>query len=242
MNIFLRRIPANTKHAEITEFLAPALHRGLFRKAARILNVEIMALQDARQGTTEFHGLVALDSEMAVQYAIKALKNKRLNGRHVLVRRYYHRSWYNDPRQHQNAAGSNVYIEKRRGDRRRGSSLEVIKNASDQFNSEDDFFKSIKHPQFLVNFVVPIKFEEAVADCFVHFELEQSRHQLLDQTLEHRITRFLTEQIGPDGKTRRFQIYAEKNDIAALMERLNQDFKGSGIHYWVTPVVESGQI
>jgi len=139
MNIFLRRIPANTRHTEISEFVAPALKSGLFRKSGRIVDVEILALQDTRIGTIEYHGVVTLDSELSVQRVVKGLKNRRFNGRMVVVRPYYHRSWYNDPRQNQTPVSADI-IEKRKGDRRRGKYLQVIKNASDRFNSEDDFF------------------------------------------------------------------------------------------------------
>ncbi len=240
MNIFLRRIPANTKHSEISEFIAPVLNNGFFRKSGRILNVEILALRDTRIGTIEYHGLVNLDSEWAVHRAVNELKHRRLNGRFVLVRPYYNRSWYNDPRQHRDAEQS-PFSEKRRGDRRRGQYLEIIKNVSDHFNSEDDFFKSVNHQQFFVTFVVPQAVEDAVAECFVSFEMQQNPQANFDMP-DHRITRFLTEQEGPDRNSRRFQIYAEKSDVAALVEKLRKQFPDSGIHYWILPVIESGVI
>lgn len=241
MNIFLRRIPANTKHVEISEFIIPALKKGFFGKAGRILNIEILALRDRLAGTIEYHGLVTLDSESTVQHAIKSLKNRRLNGRYVLVRPYYHRSWYNDPRQ-QREFDQNKYLEKRKGDRRRGQHLEVIKNVSDQFNSEDDFFKSVNNQQYLVTFIVPAEIEIAVAECFVAFEMELGAQRVNNDMPEHCITRFLTEQEGPERKSRRFQIYAEKNDIFALLEKLKSQFPDSGVHYWIMPVLESGAI
>lgn len=240
MNIFLRRIPANTKHVEISEFIAPALKNGIFGKPGRILNIEILALRDVRAGTVEYHGLVTLDSESTVQRAVNGLKNRRLNGRYVLVRPYYHRSWYNDPRQ-RNDNENPAIVEKRKSDRRRGKDLEVIKNITDQFNSEDDFFNAVNHRQFLVTFIVPAEVEIEVAECFVSFEMEKS-NPTTTGIQDHWITRFLTEQECPEKKSRRFQLFATKNDTASLVEKLKQRFPGTGIHYWITPVIESGEI
>ena len=236
MNIFLRRIPANTRHTEISEFVAPALKSGWFRKSGRIVDVEILALQDTRVGTIEYHGLVTLDSELTVQRVVKGLKNRRFNGRMVVVRPYYHRSWYNDPRQNQLAVPAD-FIEKRKGDRRRGRYLQVIKNASDRFNSEDDFFKTVNHQQFSISFIVPPELESAVMECLSSFESEQ-----INGDVEHRLTKFLTETEHVEQQTARFQIYAEKMAIAVLLEKLKAEFAGSGIHYWIIPVVEKGEI
>lgn len=236
MNIFLRRIPANTRHIEISEFVASALKSGFFRKSGRIVDVEILALQDTRIGTIEYHGVVTLDSELSVQKVVKGLKNRRLNGRMVVVRPYYHRSWYNDPRQNQAPVPPDI-IEKRKGDRRRGKYLHVIKNASDRFNSEDDFFKTVHHQQFSISFIVPPALEVAVMECLSSFESEQ-----LNGNVEHRMTKFLTEADDVEQQTARFQIYAEKMAISALLEKLKSEFAGSGIHYWIMPVVEKGEI
>lgn len=238
MNIFLRRIPANTRHIEISEFVAPALKSGLFRKSGRIVDIEILALQDTRIGTIEYHGLVTLDSELSVQRVVKNLKNKRFNGRMVVVRPYYHRSWYNDPRQSQNAPSD--ITEKRKGDRRRGKYLQVIKNASDRFNTEDDFFRTVHHQQFSISFIVPPALETKMMECLAHFEMQLE--QLNGEFGEQRMTKFLTEADNEDQHTARFQIYAEKMAISALLEKLKNEFAGSGIHYWIMPVVEKGEI
>lgn len=244
MNIFLRRIPANTKHEEIAEFVSPALKRGFFRKPGRILNVEILTLRDNQLGSIEYHGLVTLDSEWSVSLAVKGLKNRRLNGRYVLARPYYHRSWRNDPRHLQTTPEKAHYIEKRHGERRRGRNLEAIKNVSDHFNSEDDLIHSMADQQFQATFIVTAEVEMAVAECIVSFEQELSRSQdmVFNDQQDHRITRFLTEQEGPDGKTRRFQIYATKPIISDLLEKLNHQFSSKDIHYWVMPVIEYGVI
>lgn len=242
MNIFLRRIPANTQQSEISEFVSPILKSGLFKKAGQIVNIEILALRDVRLDSIEYHGLVTLESDWSVKQAITRLKNRRLNGRYITVRPYFHRSWDNDPRKHQNPAENAGFIEKRRGDRRRGKYLEVIKNVSDSFNPQEDFNHSMHHQQFQVTFIVSADIEMAVAECLVGFELEHADSMGELDRPDHRITRFMTELEGPEQKSRRFQFFATRGVISEVLEKLKSQFSSKSIYYWVTPVVEFGII
>lgn len=240
MNIFLRRIPANTKHIEISEFIAPALNKGFFRKPGQIIDVQILALQDIRVGTIEYHGLVTLDSESTAQNAIRILRNRRLNGRLVVVRPYYHRSWYNDPRQERNPAGID-FVEKRRNDRRRGQYLQIIKNVSDRFNSEDDFFNSLNHQRYLINFMVPEEIEESVTQFIRTFGTEPQDEDSMPSLPKLKPIRMLAEPDGEE-KTYSFQIQAARKESNALLEKMKTEFSGAGIQYWVVPVVENGEL
>ncbi|MCQ8104134.1 DUF3240 domain-containing protein [Methylomonas sp. SURF-2] len=242
MNIFLRRIPANTQHVEISEFISPVLKSGFLKKAGQILNIEILALRDKRHDTIEYHGLVTLDSEWSVKRAVNGLKNRRLNGRYVLVRPYHHRSWDNDPRQQQAPVDDTMYLEKRHGDRRRGKNLEVIKNVSDQFSSQDEFCNAMHHQQFQVTFIVPAEIEMALAECLVGFEFEHTDSLGELDSPDHRITRFMTELEGPERKSRRFQFFATKLVISEVLDNIKSQFSSKNIYYWITPVVEFGII
>ncbi|MDD2738214.1 MAG: RNA-binding protein [Methylomonas lenta] len=243
MNIFLRRIPANTQHDEIADFIRPVLKNGFFGKPGRIVNIEILALRDLKQGSIEYHGLVTLESGWSDQKAINRLKNRRLNGRYVTVRPFFQRSWSNDPREHSASQGQNEFIEKRQGDRRRGKQLEVVKNVSDYFSVEDGFFNTVNHQQFQITFIVSAEVENAVAECLVSFEHEHAKSTPEPNDLpQHGIVRFLTEMEGPENKSRRFQIYATRHVIAALLEKLKAEFSGNSIYYWITPVIEFGVI
>ncbi len=244
MNIFLRRIPANTKHIEISEFVTPALNNGLFKKPSKILNIEILALRDIRVDSIEYHGMVTLDSESSVKHVVNGLRNRRLNGRYVVVRPYFHRNVSNDPRQSSsNQSKPEAVIERRKADRRRGKYLEIIKNVSDHFNSDEDFSKTVAHQQVQVTFVVPAHIEMAVAECFVNFELENTcLPNELDDAIDYRITRFLTELEGPEKKSRRFQIFTTRIVLLALLRKLKGEFSHGDIYYWVVPVVEFGFI
>jgi len=243
MNIFLRRIPANTRHVEISDFVAPALNNGFFKKPTKIVNIEILALRDIRVDSIEYHGLVTLDSESAVKHVINGLRNRRLRGRYVVVRPYFHRNLGNDPRRQSPNEQEIGFIERRHGDRRRGRYLEIIKNVSDQFNSEENSFKNHSHHQIQVTFIVPAKIEMAVAECFVNFEMENSIPvNNLEDAVDYRITRFLTELEGPENKSRRFQIFTTDAVLSKLLEKLKAEFSHADIYYWVAPILEFGVI
>jgi len=243
MNIFLRRIPANTRHVEISEFVAPALNNGIFKKPTQIVNIEILALRDIRVDSVEYHGLVTLDSESAVKHVVNGLRNRRLLGRYVVVRPYYHRNFGNDPRQQLSSDSEKGFIERRRGDRRRGKYLEIIKNVSDHGKSEENASNNQGHQQIQATFIVPAKIEMAVAECFVKFEMENSKPvNNLEEAADYRITRFLTELEGPENKSRRFQIFTTRAVLSELLEKMQGEFSQADIYYWVAPVLEFGRI
>ncbi|MFI3223428.1 MAG: DUF3240 family protein, partial [Methylococcaceae bacterium] len=43
-------------------------------------------------------------------------------------------------------------------------------------------------------------------------------------------------------KRTRFQMYIPEHELPSLLAQLRRDFKGSGIQYWVMPVIDSGVI
>ena len=138
MIIFLRKIPANTKLGEITDFITPALKGGLFRKPGKIIKMDILTLHDIRLNTMEFHGLVTVEPDSAGFRAIKILKGRRFKDKLIIVRQYFQRNWQNDPRQNYQTTDT-AFIEKRKTDRRRGKDVDVIKDISERFSSSGDF-------------------------------------------------------------------------------------------------------
>lgn len=243
MIIFLRRIPANTKHVEIADFVTPVLSNGLFKKPGRILNIETLTLRDSRLNSVEYHCLVTLDSEWAAKQAVKGLKNRRLNGRFVLVRPYYHRNSDNDKRRISDKKTLKGFIEKRNGDRRRGQFLEIITNGSKSFKPEEQLPEAVTHQYVQVTFVVPVAVELKLAECFVKFELENINSSLKqDEKEAYRITPFLTELDGPQNKSRRFQLFLAKPILTELLIRIKKEFSSNEIYYWITPVIDYGTI
>jgi len=40
----------------------------------------------------------------------------------------------------------------------------------------------------------------------------------------------------------RFQMYIGKEQLAELVDKLKAEFSGTGLHYWIVPVLEHGEI
>lgn len=101
----------------------------------------------------------------------------------------------------------------------------------------------MNHHEFLITLNVPPSLEEAVVDCLLTFESEHGFSSLPVSAHDHRNEGLsLAEQVTGRQRKIRFQMYIDKNDLSALLERLKTDFSGAGIHYWVMPVIENGLI
>lgn len=118
MIIILRRIPKNTEKYEVIEFLTPVLKGGFFKRAGRIEYIKILALNDTKRNTIEYHALVTIDSDSAAKRIIRKLNRKEFKNKSITVRQYFYRSWKNESR----AEGQNLddgVENKRKGNRRR---------------------------------------------------------------------------------------------------------------------------
>ncbi len=140
MIIFIRKIPTDTRIADIVNFVEPAINGGFFRRAGTITKVDIIGFRDTRFHSVEFHALVTIEPDSAGFRALKILKGKRLNNRLVTVRQYFERSWQNDPRQNYDPLPPDI-AEKRQADRRRGKYLEKLTDITDHFSNAGDFVR-----------------------------------------------------------------------------------------------------
>ncbi|MGZ8217868.1 DUF3240 family protein [Methylomagnum sp.] len=52
----------------------------------------------------------------------------------------------------------------------------------------------------------------------------------------------LAEQVSGRKRQVRFEMHLPEAEWRPLVERLNRDFAGAGIHYWVSPVIEQGRV
>ena len=52
----------------------------------------------------------------------------------------------------------------------------------------------------------------------------------------------LAEQVSGQRRHVRFQIHIPDAETDAFLLRLRADFSGAGLHYWVSPVLDSGHI
>lgn len=100
-----------------------------------------------------------------------------------------------------------------------------------------------QHQEYLVTLNVPPSLEEAVVDFLLLQEAELgfssypvNAHHHQNQSLS------LAEQVSGRQKKIRFQLYVDAADLGHFLTTLKQEMAGSGIHYWVLPVIEKGTV
>ncbi|HLF97730.1 MAG TPA: DUF3240 family protein [Methylococcaceae bacterium] len=52
----------------------------------------------------------------------------------------------------------------------------------------------------------------------------------------------LAEQVSGRKKQVRFQMHLPGAEVPALLDQLRRDFAGSGMHYWISPVLDSASL
>lgn len=150
MLVFLRQIPAHTRIHDITDFIEPALKKGvfnLFGKQGYVEDIKIVTLKDSDLKTTEHHALVTILPDSAAELAIKRLNRKPFKGKRIAVREYVNRSWQNDkraenrglPADASNSREKDRRVGARREMDRRRRNLEVVEDITDKFKG----FKNI---------------------------------------------------------------------------------------------------
>ena len=97
--------------------------------------------------------------------------------------------------------------------------------------------------EYLLSINVPPLLEEAVVDCLLAIEAADGFSSLMvnAHTSDHE-NMSLAEQVAGRQKQIRFQMYLPEQQLGVLLQQLKHCFSGSGIHYWVLPVLESGSI
>ncbi len=101
----------------------------------------------------------------------------------------------------------------------------------------------MKSQEYLISLNVAPGIEEAVVDCLLTFESGDGFNTYPVNAHDHRNEGLsLAEQVSGRQKRIRFQMYIPESDLQALLDKLKQEFGGSGIHYRVTPVLETGYI
>jgi hypothetical protein len=99
------------------------------------------------------------------------------------------------------------------------------------------------HENYLVTINIPTSLEEAMVDCLLSFENYQGFSSFPVAAYNHRNQGLsLAEQVYGRQRKIGFQMYADKKTIAALLTQLKADFSGTGLQYWVAPIIERGEI
>ncbi|WP_340123463.1 DUF3240 family protein [Methylobacter svalbardensis] len=97
--------------------------------------------------------------------------------------------------------------------------------------------------EYLVTLNVPVSLEEAVVDCLLMAESEHGFSSFPVNSHDHKNEGLsLAEQVTGRQKKVRFQMYVPQQGLAQLLAQLRAEFSGSGIQYWVLPVIENGVI
>ncbi|MBE0469682.1 MAG: DUF3240 family protein [Methyloprofundus sp.] len=97
--------------------------------------------------------------------------------------------------------------------------------------------------EYLVTINAPPLLEETVVDCLLAIESADGFSSLVvnAHTNDHQHMS-LAEQVAGTQRQIRFQMYIPEQKLNGLIAALKRDFSGSGIHYWVMPVLDSGYI
>lgn len=96
---------------------------------------------------------------------------------------------------------------------------------------------------FLVTINVSPSLEEAMVDCLLTFETAQGFSSFPINAHDHRHRGLsIAEQVTGRQRKVRFQMYIDKEHLPALLTKIKAEFSGTGLHYWVVPVLEHAEI
>ena len=97
--------------------------------------------------------------------------------------------------------------------------------------------------EYLVTLNVPPSLEEAMVDSLLMLEQELGFSSFTVNSHHHENKGLsLAEQVTGRQKQLRFQMYIDKSALDILITQLKQEFSGSGIQYWVLPIIDNGVI
>lgn len=97
--------------------------------------------------------------------------------------------------------------------------------------------------QYLITLTVPPTIEETVVDWLLQFDFHAGFTSFPVNGHSSRETGLsLAEQVTGRKKQARFQIHIPETELPPFIDRLRRDFSGTGLHYWVSPVLEAGHL
>lgn len=127
MILFIPNIPANTKGAELYNFVDSALQSGIIfhSRLGKIAKLEELCIRDKATDHIEYHGLVYVDTYKAGSSAIKKLYGKIFDNTEIKVREYVTRMQENDRRLSQGETPPDI-LDRRLAERRRNASQKDV--------------------------------------------------------------------------------------------------------------------
>jgi Protein of unknown function (DUF3240) len=95
----------------------------------------------------------------------------------------------------------------------------------------------------LVILNAPSALEEAIVDCLLTLESEHGFTSFPVNVHHHQNKGLsLAEQVSGRQKQTCFQIYVDEAGAGLLLKRLQEEFAGAGLQYWVVPMLGSAEI
>jgi hypothetical protein len=97
--------------------------------------------------------------------------------------------------------------------------------------------------EFFITLNIPPALEGMIVDNLLTLEFERGFSGFTVFAHHHENKGLsLAEQVTGRQKRIQFQMYVDGTNLALLLANLRENFSGSGIQYWVTPVLENGVI
>ena len=99
------------------------------------------------------------------------------------------------------------------------------------------------HQNYLINFTVTPAIEGNVVDWLLQFATSEgfTSFPVYGHSSSHEGMSLFEEVVGRK-KQIRFQVHVSAPELPRLLDQLRQDFAGTGLHYWIVPVIEMGHI
>ncbi len=100
----------------------------------------------------------------------------------------------------------------------------------------------MRRAEYWVTIHAPSALGDVVADCLLGMEVggftsfALSRHYIGQHHLS------LAEQVLGRQRYIGMQISLDSDGVAALLNLLKSEFAGSGVEYWVTPIIQYGRV
>jgi hypothetical protein len=96
--------------------------------------------------------------------------------------------------------------------------------------------------EYLITLNVPPALEGMMVDNLLTLEFERGFSGFPVYAHHHENKGLsIAEQVTGRQKRIRFQMYVNGTDLATLLVNLRENFSGSSIQYWVSPVLENGE-
>lgn len=132
MILFFSRIAPGTREEDIYAYVAPIVKGNVLQKTGVVKDIQILILKDILLDKLEYHAMVTIEPDEVAHRVHKKLNRKPINGKHVAVRNFVSRSWHADLRVNTQGT-SEILIDRRIGDRRRGFRMKRVDNTITSF-------------------------------------------------------------------------------------------------------------